>query len=449
MPTKKPKPQKAPKRKALKTSKRKSPKVPKRTPLKVPARDIERTVLDNGVRVISERVKGSPAAVVSLWVDTGARYENLNESGATHLIQRLALHGAGGRSADRIRKEIDRLGGEYEAQAERDAAVYQMRVSPEDIQGGAKLLADLALRPTLTQAALSAESEKLLEELRGLEKDADLVLERMFLRSLWKGHGLCREPRGRLLTVRGQTKLEAFKPNKLKSFHTHSHHPNALTFVVAGNVRHDAIEKLAEKLFGSLEHPKSTASTVTPKTYKFLALRNRPQFSKVRVEIGFPACAAPDKERHAAALLNAVIGAGSGSRLALLASEGDMPALAVSSQLRMFEDVGCLSIRARSDRQNAEKVIEQIVNELWRIADSRIDEDELERARAIRKATLLNEVDSLQNRVAGLARAERYHQRIVPLEDEFAALETVTPKAVQQLASLWINPLRTIDGRAG
>ena len=408
--------------------------------LKIPSRDIERTVLDNGVRVISERVKGSPAAVASLWVDSGARYENLNESGATHLIQRLALHGAGGRSADRIAKEIGRLGGEFEAQTERDSAVYQMRVSPDDIQAGTKLIADIALRPSLTQASLTAESDKLLEELRALENDADLVLERMFLRSLWKGHGLCREPRGRLLTVRGQTKLEAFKPNKLKSFHTHSHHPNALAFVAAGNVRHDAIEKLAQKLFGSLEHPKSTASTITPKTYKFLALRTRPEFSKVRVEIGFPTCAAADKERHAAALLNAVIGGGPGSRLALLASEGDLPTLAVSSQLRMFSDVGCLSIRARSDRANAEGVIQQIVDELWKIADKQVNEDELEHARAIRKAAVLSEVDSLPHRVAGLARAERYHKRIMPLEEEFEALEQVTPKAVQQLASLWINP---------
>jgi predicted Zn-dependent peptidase len=411
-----------------------------RKSLKIPSRDIERTVLDNGVRVISERVKGSPAAMTSLWVDSGARYENLNESGATHLIQRLALHGAGGRSADRIAKEIGRLGGEFEAQTERDSAVYQMRVSPDDISAGTKLITDIALRPSLTQAALTAESEKLLEELRALDKDADLVLERMFLRSLWKGHGLCREPRGRLLTVRGQTKLEAFKPNKLKSFHTHSHHPNALTFVAAGNVRHDAIEKLAGRLLGSLEHPKSTASTITPKTYKFLALRNRPQFSKVRVEIGFPTCAAADKERHSAALLNAVIGGGPDSRLALSASKGKLPTLAVSSQLRMFSDVGCLSIRTRSDRQNAEKVIQRIGDELWRIADKHVDENEIERARTVCKAALLSEVDSLSNRVAGLASAERYHKRLLSLKEEFEALDQVTAKAVLQLASLWINP---------
>jgi predicted Zn-dependent peptidase len=296
------------------------------------------------------------------------------------------------------------------------------------------------LRPGLTQDALAAESDILLEELRALEKDADFVLERMFLRSLWKGHGLCRAPRGRLLTIKGTTKLESFKHTKLQSFHKQSHHPEALTVVAAGDVRHDAIEKLADGLFGTLEPPKKTVPTISPNAHRFLALRSRAQFSKVRFEIGFPACAASDNQRHEAALLNAAIAGSPGARLPLLASESDLPALSISSRLQMFEDVGCLSIRGRAGRKEAEQVIQRVVAELWRIADTELDEDELERACATRKAALLDEVASLPKRVAGLARAERYFKRLAPLEDEFTALENVTPKELQRLASLWITP---------
>lgn len=407
---------------------------------KIPARDVERTVLGNGVRVISERVKGSPAVRLGLWVDAGARYEKLNESGATHLIQRMSLHGAGDRSSKQIAKEIDRLGGEFEIETERDSASYEIRTAASDFKAAAELIADLALRPTLSQQALSAESDKVLEELRALEKDAELVLERMFLRSLWKGHGLCRSPRGRLLTVKGKAKLEPIKAKKLQTFHTQSHHPKALTFIAVGNVRHAEVETLAESLFGSLEPPKKTVSTITPTAYKFLALRNRPQFPKARFEIGFPACAAAEPERYAAGLLNAVLGRGPSSRLALLATEGEMAALSVSSHLRMFEDVGCLSIRAWATRKEVEDVIRQVVDELYRVAETPIEEDELERARATRKAALLDEVDSLRSRAAGLARTERYHKRIIPFEEEFAALEKVSAANIQQLASVWINP---------
>lgn len=378
--------------------------------------------------------------MISLWVDSGARYEKLTEAGVTHLIQRMALHGAGDRSAKLVAKAIDRLGGDFQMEAQRDTAVYQVRVSPDNIKAAAELIADVSLRPNLTQAALTAESDNLIEDLLALEKDADFVLEGMFLRSLWKGHGLCRAPRGRLLMMKGNTKLEAFKPNKIQTFHTHSHHPEALTLVAAGDVRHDAMEKLAERLFGSLEPPKTRASTITPNAYKFLALRNRAEFPKVRFEIGFPACAAADDQRHEAALLNAAIAGSSGSRLARLASKGDLPTLAVASRLQMFEDVGCLSIRGRAAPKDAEQAIERVVAELWRIADTPLGADELERARTTRKTALLGEVDSLPNRVAGLARAERYFKRLLSWEEEFTAIEEVTPKDVQRLASLWINP---------
>ena len=125
-------------------------------------------------------------------------------------------------------------------------------------------------------------------------------MEGIFLRSLWKGHGLCRPPRGRLLTVRGHTRLEDFKPKRLQSYHTRSHRPAGMTIVASGALQHAEITALAEKHFGELETPKKSVSTTSPPAHKFLALRNRPQFSKVRFQLGFPTCPAADDLRHAA-----------------------------------------------------------------------------------------------------------------------------------------------------
>ena len=83
----------------------------KRTRKRPARRDIERTVLDNGVRVWTERVLRSTSIAAGVWVNAGSRYEDLNESGSTHLIQRAAFHGAGKRSADQIARTIASIGG--------------------------------------------------------------------------------------------------------------------------------------------------------------------------------------------------------------------------------------------------------------------------------------------------------------------------------------------------
>ncbi len=426
------------KKKTKKATTKKTTRRPSKS--KSPERDVERIVLQNGVRVISEQVKDAPAVVFGVWLDAGSRYEDLNESGATHVIQRLSFHGTEQRSAAQIAKAVDALGGDVWIETDRDYANYQAQVEPESLEDCVNLLADLVLRPTLTKTALSAEATILLEELREAEKDADFNLERMFLRSLWKGHGLCRPPRGRLLTVRGHTRIEDFKPKRLQSFHTRSHRPEGMTIVASGDIEHAEITALAEKYFGELETPKKTVSTTSPPSHKFLAFRNRPQFSKVRFQLGFPTCPAADDLRHVAALLNCAIAAGPGSKLKREVSEGDLPALDIESVLEMYADTGCIWIRARTARKQAVEALEKTVAELRALTVTPLEDDAMSRIRARRKTDLMKDLDSLRTRATSLARSERYFGRIAPLTDEIAALQEVTPEKLHQIATTWITP---------
>ena len=157
-----------------------------------PERDVERSVLDNGVRVVTEQAPGAAKAVIGLWVDAGSRFEEPNESGSTNLIQRLALQS----------KDVESVNGwasDVRLETGRDYASYSAEVESGAAEAALELLTNLALRPSLETADMAPECEKVLGELRAAEHDPDFVLERMFLRSLWKGHGLCRPPRGRLL----------------------------------------------------------------------------------------------------------------------------------------------------------------------------------------------------------------------------------------------------------
>ena len=94
----------------------------KAAPKKNLSRDVQRTVLENGVRVISEKVSRATNIVFSVWADAGSRYEDLNESGATYLIQRAAMHGTEKRSARVLKKLIDGLGGTVGFKTGRDSA---------------------------------------------------------------------------------------------------------------------------------------------------------------------------------------------------------------------------------------------------------------------------------------------------------------------------------------
>ena len=413
-------------------------KPPKRSP--IPTRDVFSVHLENGVRVITERVPNAKNVALGIYVKAGSRFEELNESGVTYLLQKIAFHGTKHRNASAIAKAIEALGGGIHTLTERDYCSYTAEVAAADLEKGLDLLTDLALHPQITKAGFAAETKQALEELREDEDAPDFMLDRMFFRSFWKGHGLCRPPKGRLLHSKGQTKLENFKPKTIERYHTRSHHPKGLTVIGAGALDHEKLVKMIDKRFGVLEEPKKKVSSPSPTAFRFLALRNRPQFEDIRFRMGVPACNAAEPERHAARLLNAILGGSPGSRLARKMADGELHTLEAFSELDMFADAGCLSVRVRCVGEHAVDALETVVAEVRKMAIGEISEEELDWAKAHCRAQMLEAVSSLQGRIEDLARQERYFHHQVPLEEEINALEAVKAERVRMLGAAWIAP---------
>ena len=368
-----------------------------------PQRSIKRVVLDNGVKVWTESVPRAKSVAVGVWVDAGSRYEGVNESGSTHLIQRAAFHGTRRRSARTIAGAVASLGGHVTIATERDHAGYLAQVASSDMVKALELLADLALNPIFDRAGVAAEQKKILLELREAQNDPDFNLECMFLRSIWMGRGLCRPPQGRLLTFRDQTKLFDFKPKSLRRMHRESHHPRAITVTLSGNLRHSEAADRVRALFGSLEEPEHVASTLSTMSHRFVALRNRAQFDGVRMMLGSPSCGAPDAARHVAGALNLLLGGGPSSRLARLLRRKRLPAQRATSRLMMFSDAGVLAVQLRTQQGRAAEALAMTVAELRTLAAEPVAAKELEDARDTQRSALLTPFGSTTERIHDMA----------------------------------------------
>lgn len=401
-------------------------------------RKIDRSVLLNGVTVWTERVPRSQGAAVGLWIRGGSRYEDLKEAGATHMLQRIALWGTEKRSAVQVGNAIEKLGGDVEYHTARDHAGWLSR--SKDWKGALDLIADLTLHPAITKEAIDAESAALLEELSADEKNPDFDLDRMYLRSLWKGHGLCRAPRGRLLEIKGNLRLEDFKPKSLVRFQRESVHPTGLTVIAAGDVDHDEVVAEAEKLFGEMEEPKKTVSTTTPTPFKVFAMRRRAGLEGVRMQVGVPAFGADDERRYVASIFNALVGAGPESRLMRMLASGELPATEVRSSLDLYEDVGSFSVRLYMEREHAAAVLTEVVGMLRKSAQVPVDDDELAAAKAYVHGEFAARLENVKTRVADLLRQELYFGRVLDPVAEAELVDRTTAEQVRMLASEWVAP---------
>ncbi len=98
-----------------------------------------KSLLSNGVRVLTEAMPQSHSATIGIWVENGSRYEEPHENGVSHLIEHLLFKGTRKRTAAQIAEEIDAVGGVLNAFTGKEYTCYYAKVLGSDLDDGDRL----------------------------------------------------------------------------------------------------------------------------------------------------------------------------------------------------------------------------------------------------------------------------------------------------------------------
>ena len=104
-----------------------------------------KTVLDNGIRIVTHEIPGNRSISLGIWVENGSRHENAAEHGISHFIEHLLFKGTERRSAAQIAEEMDAVGGVINAFTSKENTCYYVKVLDEDLQLAIDLLSDIFL----------------------------------------------------------------------------------------------------------------------------------------------------------------------------------------------------------------------------------------------------------------------------------------------------------------
>ena len=139
-------------------------------------RDIESTVLPNGVRVITEVMPHVRSVSVGVWVGTGSRRESPEQNGITHFIEHMLFKGTSKRSAEEIARSVDSIGGNLDAFTAKELVCYNTKVLDEHLSQAFDVLADLVLHPLFREEDIAKEKGVILEELKMEEDNPDYLV---------------------------------------------------------------------------------------------------------------------------------------------------------------------------------------------------------------------------------------------------------------------------------
>src|SRR6201992_103475 len=207
------------------------------------SRNIRKTVLSNGLLVLTESMPHVRSVSMGAWVGSGSRDEAAEVNGISHFVEHMVFKGTTSRSAQQIAREVDTIGGNLDAFTGKETVCFNIKVLDENVQPALEVLADLVLHPTFTPEELAREQGVILEEIKMDEDNPDYLVHEVFTQNFWKDHPLGKPILGTKETVR------RFEQKTLFDYYGQRFSGNNMGFSAAGNLEHDAFVDLVARRF--------------------------------------------------------------------------------------------------------------------------------------------------------------------------------------------------------
>ena len=400
------------------------------------SRNIRKTVLPNGLLVLTESMPHVRSVSMGAWIGSGSRDETAEINGVSHFVEHMVFKGTTSRSAQQIAREVDTIGGNLDAFTGKETVCFNIKVLDENVPPALDVLADLVLHPTFTPEELAREQGVILEEIKMDEDNPDYLVNEIFTQNFWKGDALGRPILGTKKTV------SSFNQQIVFDFYASQFTPRNMVFSAAGNLEHDAFVAQVEQQFRSLSASgdvvpvKETAPVATP----HITLKRKKSLEQVQVCLGVEAPPVNDKDRYAVYMLNTMLGGGMSSRLFQTIREDRGLAYSIYSEMNPFRDTGSLCVYAGTSVDKTQEVLELTLRELRRLKEETVSVAELKRAKDQLKSNIVIGLESSGSRMANLARQQMYFGRFFDVDEITAEIEAVTPDDVQALARRMFRP---------
>jgi predicted Zn-dependent peptidase len=397
-------------------------------------RNIRRTVLPNGLTILTEKMDHIRSVAMGVWIRAGSRHEMPEINGISHFVEHMVFKGTKSRSAQNIAREVDAIGGNLDAFTGKETVCFNIKVLDEHVPVALDVLSDLVLNPIFASDEITRERGVILEEIKMDEDNPDYLVHEIFTQAFWKDHPLGKPILGTKETVK------RFERDTLCSFYGQRFHGSNMIFSAAGNIDHDVFVEQVTRRFESLPAGESLTAVVPPKTAARIILKNKKALEQVQLCLGVPAPAIADESRYVTLVLNTILGGGMSSRLFQTVREERGLAYSIYSDLNPYSDTGSLCVYAGTSSDRAIQVVQLVMEQFRRLKNEPLPTDELRRAKDQLKGNLLLSLESSMSRMSNLARQQMHFNYFFGMQEILDKVEAITEDQVLAMANHLFQP---------
>jgi len=388
---------------------------------------VNKTVLQNGIRILTQKMPHALSVSMGVWVNVGARDENPAENGLSHFIEHMIFKGTRQRTAFQIAKEFDAIGGHTNAFTTMENTCYHARVMNTHTDTMVEILSDIFLNSVFDPREVENERPVILQEIRMVDENPDEYVHLLSGQNFWGDN-----PLGRSILGSPENIIQ-FEAEQIKTYFHRLYQPDRIIISLAGNLAHNAIIDKVGPAFDSIKPGNGIPGRITPQSRSQVDLHYR-QLEQVHICLGAPGLSITDPRRYAYSLLNTILGGNMSSRLFQEIREKRGWAYTVYSFIASHVDTGMFGIYLAVDPLRALEATNLVLAELGKLGTVPVSAAELQGAIEYTKGNLMLASESNENQMVRNAQNEIHFNRIIHLPEVLQKVESVSAAEILALA---------------
>lgn len=402
---------------------------------------LKRTILRNGLTVVSERLPGFKTLSIGIWVKAGTRHEKPREAGISHFLEHMVFKGTESRSAMQITREVERVGGEFNAFTTREYTCFHITLLARHLELGMDILSDILMGSLFDAEELERERKVILQEIAMVEEAPEEIAQDLYYELLYGKHGLGRSILGSINSVKKMRRSDV-----LRYFRKH-YRPDNMIVSVAGDVSPARVMKslgpLAKRNWPDRpSRPVSRSEDgfeLAPKIREGLWWIKRPT-EQAHIVWGVEAPKYTSRDHAALILIAAYLGGGMSSHLFQEIREKHGLAYTIYSSLNAFFDSGNFHVYVGAPVSQAATCLRIIEESAIRLCTQKIDEESLAEVKESMKGTMLLSSDNAESIMQSNAVDEIYFGASQSIEEVCRELDLVTSAEIRRVAKKVFGP---------
>ncbi len=384
------------------------------------------TTLPSGLRVVTDDVPSVESVSVGVWVDVGTRNEDMAHNGVAHMVEHMLFNGTPTRSSLEIAQAIESVGGQINAYTGREVTAYYVHLLKEDTRLALDTLADMIQRSTFPDKELEKERGVIVQEI-GMSNDTpDDIIFDYYQETAYPDQTLGAPILGRAEII------ERMKKETLRDYVQRFYTPRKMVVSAAGNIRHEDMVAYAGELFADLPADKDCIAEAA--RYEGGEARHEKDLEQSHVVLGFQGISRHDPDYYAAVLLATIMGGGMSSRLFQEIREKRGLVYSIYASHTSYHDDGQFEIYAGTGGDKLPELVPVVCDELMKSMQDIVPLDELARAKAQLKASILMSRESMMSRANRQAKYLLNFGEGPDVRHLIDLIEKVTPDTLQRMA---------------